>query len=380
MRTLQKKNSRAELGQIKRIVIKLGSSSVLGQKQMRHSFLKDLAAQISKLGRKGIEVLLVSSGAVSLGHWQLQWPRPFNQLSVPEKQGLASVGQGILMEKFRKIFLAQKINIGQILLSAGDINRRDSYLNLRNAIETLLRANVIPVMNENDSVAVEELLFGDNDTLAANIAVLAQADALIIFSDIDGFLINGERVSWIKKINKEIISHVQSKTNVYGTGGMQTKLKASELLMKNGIKMIIMNFNSKRALLSLLENKDIGTLFFDPEEGHKWSGKKRWIALGKNPRGSIFVDDGAARQLLRKGSSLLAIGVVAVEGNFSMGDIVEIHGPGGSLGLGLSHFSSAELNKIKGKHSSEFAAILNKNTFQTVVHRNNLVLIQKEII
>ncbi len=367
--------SRPGLESIKRLVIKIGSSSVFGKKKVNRPFLKDLANQISRLQKKGIDVVIVSSGAVSLGHWQLQWPKPFGQLSVPEKQGLAAVGQGILMENFRRIFQPQGLHIGQILLSAADMNRRDSYLHLRNAMETLIKAKVIPVLNENDSVAVEELLFGDNDTLAANVALMVNADLLVIFSDIDGFLIDGVRESWIKKIDTKILQNISGGTNQYGTGGMMTKIRAADLLMKNGMKCVIQNFNARKSLEVLLQGRDIGTLFFNPTEAQHWSGKKRWIALGKSSRGTIFVDNGAAAQLKKKGSSLLAIGIREIEGNFSMGDQVDIADASGVFARGLSHFSAQELTKIKGHHSSEFSILLGKNTYQTVVHRNNLVLL-----
>lgn len=369
---------RPPLGPVRRIVIKIGSSSVIGKGDLNFDFLENLSREIQNLRKKGIQVLLVSSGAVALGIKELDWKKEFQRLSIPERQALASVGQGILVENYRKLFSKNSIHIGQILLSAGDLLRRDSFLHLRNAIETLLRSHILPVMNENDSVAIEELLFGENDALAANISVMLQADLLLIFSDVTGLLREGRRVSWISKINREIMDLVWDVKSEIGSGGMKSKIKAANLLMRNGKKTVIASFKEENVIEKLFNNKDLGTLFYDPTTEDKLRGKKRWIAISRHLKGQIVIDEGAAKQLKEKGGSLLARGIISASGQFQMGDLVEIIGPRGGFAQGLSHFSSEDIALIKGAHSSEYSSILNRNTFQTVVHRNNLVIIKKD--
>lgn len=367
---------RDQLSQSKRIVVKLGSSAVITTKGFNRPLGNRLARQIAGLQEQGKDVILVSSGAVSLGHRKLNWPVSFDKLSVPERQMLSAVGQSILMQNYREVFEKIGREVGQILLSAYDVRRRDSFLHLRNAMESLIKAGVLPIINENDSVAIEELLFGDNDTLGANVSLMMQADALVLLTDVDGLYLDNQLVFCVQSIDRDIRAAAGNKTNTWGTGGIRTKIEAAQLMMSHGRKCIIANYHSDDLLTRLFNGEKIGTLFYNPQSADRLYGKRRWIALGSDVKGQIHVDEGAARQVMGKGRSLLAKGVVGISGVFAMGDLVEVVCDQKRIAKGLVHFSSKDMERIRGAHSSEIASILGRKTFETVIHRNNLVLLE----
>jgi len=368
------------LGKCQRIVVKVGTSSLThstGKIELRRMEL--LVRQIADLSNGGREMILVSSGAVGVGMGKLNYGKPPKTL--PEKQALAAVGQGGLMHIYEKLFAEYDRHVAQLLLTRDVFADPQRYLNVRNTLAALLDFGTVPIINENDPVAAEELRFGDNDTLAASVAVAADADLLVILSDIDGLYDADPRqnpkariIPLVREITEEMLAGSQSKGSPVASGGMWTKLLAARIAMSCGIPMVVASGNETDPLRRLLSGERLGTLFVPRGGGYR--SKRRWLAAGSAPAGKIRVDSGAARVLSRGGRSLLPSGVVTVEGRFERGDVVAVVAPEGKeVVRGIVNFSDWEVARIAGRHTHEIELLLGRRGYDEVISRNNLVLV-----
>ncbi len=358
----------------KRIVVKIGSSSITESDNISSLKISKFATDISNLKKMGYDVAIVTSGAISTGAGVLNLSR--TNLSIPEKQALAAVGQAVLMNEYRKCFDKLGHNIGQILLTEDDMRSRKRFLNARNALDALFKMNVIPVINENDTVTVSEIKFGDNDTLSAHVFNLIEADLLILLSDIDGFyheLDDPEPIYEIFKITDDLRQRAGGAGTAHGTGGMITKVNAAEMIMRFGGLMIIADGGESGILTKIMSGERRGTLFAG--EKVKITERKKWISMRKT-RGSIAIDDGAVQALVGRKKSLLATGVVDVSGKFDMGDIVEItDAETRIIAKGIVNYKSDELLLIKGKKTAEIKSLLNGHFFDEVINRDDMIIL-----
>lgn len=366
---------------IKRVVIKIGSSSLTHSTgKLNLLQMELLARQMADLHNSGKEVILVSSGAVGAGMGKLgldRWPR-----TLPEKQAVAAVGQGLLVHMYEKIFLEYGITVAQVLLTRGDFADRRRFLNASNALEHLLHMNVIPVINENDTVSVDELKLGDNDTLSALVAGLVNAELLVVLSDIEGLYDCDPRqnhkarlLTDVYCINGELEAMAGGAGSGFGTGGMATKLKAAKMAVETGVIMVIAKSTEPNILRRVAQGELVGTVFWPKE--NKLEYKKRWIAFGSNVSGKLYIDEGARAALIQKGRSLLPTGITGVEGSFDVGNTVSIVDQWGTeLARGIVNYSSLDVQKIKGVRTTEISGILGHKDYDEVVHRNNLVILR----
>ncbi len=361
-----------------RIVVKAGSGVLTGDNGLNLKAIRSISRDISALMDKSTKVLLVSSGAMAAGEKKMTMTRP---TELPQRQAVAAIGQAGLILEYEKAFARHGRNVAQILLTSNDMASRQRYLNARNTLNTLLSWNVVPIINENDTVAVEEIRFGDNDNLAALITLLMDADLLVNLTDIDGLYDKDPRgnddailISDVSRITKKLEAAANSIPGALGTGGMMSKLKAARKLMSAGIPMVIANGCQKNILADLAAGKPRGT-FFQPR-AHRLSSKKRWIAYGQSPRGVLMVDPGAANALIKSGKSLLPGGITAVKGEFGVGAAVEIRAAGGkTIASGLVNYSAPDIQTIKGLKTSQIKKMLGQKPYDEVVHRDNLVLV-----
>lgn len=362
-----------------RIVIKVGTRLLTHSTgKLNLGYMEKLVRELADLRNQGHEVILVTSGAIGAGRGRLNMTR--SPASIPEKQAMAAVGQGVLIQIYEKLFSEYGLVVGQILLTRTDLINRRNYINACNTVITLLKLGVIPIINENDSVSIEEIKFGDNDRLSALVAGLSDAQMLVILTDVDGLYTSNPRknpeaklIRVVENIDSGIKSGADKSDDDLATGGMITKLHAAEIASNSGVAMYISNGADPGIISRLINGEHIGT-FFCPQK-HYLNQRKRWIAYGQVIKGSLTIDSGACNALCREGKSLLPIGVIAVEGSFSQGDLVTVlDQEGNELGRGLSNFSNEELILIQNKISSEIAAIIDRPAAEEVIHRNNLII------
>ena len=369
---------RTELAKAKRIVVKVGTSSLTTNYRLDPAKVEKLTTEIVALKQQGKEVILVTSGAIGAGIGKLdlkQRPRDIKVL-----QATAAVGQNILMSTYDHYFAAHGQTIAQILLTYGAFFNRQRYLNLRNTLSTLLKFGVIPIINENDTVAVDEIKLGDNDNLSALVASNLGADLLIILTDTEGLYThnpqrdkNAQLIPVVTEITPEI-EQTAGKGGKAGIGGMTTKLQAAKVVMQAGIPLVIANGREERVLLRILEGERIGTLFLS--ETKVMNGRRHWIGFAATPKGKIMVDEGAKRALIENGVSLLASGITGVEKTFKSGETVSIvDAEGVEFARGISNYSSSEIALIKGAQSREIEQILGRKGYTEVVYRGNMVLV-----
>jgi len=372
---------RATLKDVKRIVIKVGSSTITyGNGKRNFSRIDHLAREIADLANQGKEIILVSSGAVAVGVDRLGLPA--KPKTIPGKQAAAAVGQGVLMHTYEKIFAEYGQIVAQVLLTRVDSVDRHRYTNSRNTFLALLEHKVIPIVNENDVVAIDELKIGDNDNLSALVAGIVDADLLIILSDIDGLYTanpqkdpNAKLVPEVTDITPEIEASAGDAGSKVGTGGMFTKIQAAKMATSSGINMVIASGEEKDAISRILEGEEIGTLFVSRE--NRLQFRKRWLAFGARIAGKIVVDDGCAKAVRKAGGcSILPAGITDVEGEFEAGNTISVVNKNGhELARGLSNYSSEELDMIKGAKTSEIENILGHKHFDEVIHRDDLVIL-----
>lgn len=359
---------------IQSIVVKIGTSTITDAGAISPKKMGRIAADVSNLRANGYRVVLVSSGAIAAGATTLERDR--KTLSIPEKQACAALGQTILMNEWRKVFQKYDLHVGQILLTEDDVKNRHRFLNARYTLETLLDLGIIPIVNENDSVVVKEIKFGDNDTLSAHVATLIDAGLLVLLSDIDGFyldLSDPAPVDEISGITTTIWEKAGGAGSDHGTGGMVTKIRAAEIMIRFGEKMVIARGSEPQVLTRIMAGDRIGTIF--TSRSKPLPSRKKWLAISK-PRGTVSVDDGAAEAIQARKKSLLASGIIGVTGPFSMGDVVEITDLHGTrIGKGIVNYNSHELDAIKGLKTGEIRRRLEGSFYEEVINRDDLILL-----
>ena len=342
------------------------------------SHIEKLAADIVKYSLKGTEFSIVTSGAVGFGMEVVGLEsRP---TGIKHIQALASIGQSLLMQKWHQLFEKHDIHVGQILLTYDIIENRQRYLHARDCLQSVLAYHAIPIVNENDSVAIDELKFGDNDTLSALTAILMDADLLILFSDIAGLYDKNphrypeaERISYVDKISEHTYSLIEDRQNPLTMGGMKSKLDAAERSTQMGTSVIIAD-GMNPDLDAILKGKDIGT-FFKPEKKYE-KKRKRWIFFNHKIKGKIIIDQGAEEALVKHSKSLLPGGIISVEGEFSEGSIVGIYNQNHQmLGKGISQYSNEDIEKIKGQRTEDIRSVQLDNYYDEVIHRDNMIII-----
>ena len=365
-----------------RIIIKIGTSTLTsGTSGISLPRLVQVVQQISEMQTKGIQVILVTSGGIAAGREALNFPE-FPKF-VPSKQMLSSVGQPRLMNIYAEIFQLYGKTVSQILLTRSDLSNRRRYLNARNTLEALLSYGVIPIINENDTVATEEIRFGDNDNLSAMVANLIDADLLILLTDQDGIFSGDPRVDPNAKliplvsspdIPEEIWNAAGGSKSGLGTGGMATKLEAADLARRSGTSVVIANGESPEILKRIVNNEKVGT-FFTTTVSTVESRKRYILAGAQSAVGKILIDKGAAKALIR-GGSLLPVGIVDIEGEFDRGDTVHILDPKQKeIALGITNYSSDDLAQIRRRQSAEIEIILGYTFGEEVIHHNNMLLL-----
>jgi glutamate 5-kinase len=366
---------------VKRVVVKVGSSMLTTESgYLSPQRVKALVDAVSELiSTYDKEVILVSSGAIACGMHILKLKKRPSDLAL--LQAAAAVGQGKLMHTYKVHFKEKGFKVGQILLTSDGVHSRNRYLNARNTMNTLLDLHVIPIVNENDTVATEEIRFGDNDNLAAQVALMVNADLLVILSDVDGFCTtDGNTMSvlhTIDTIDEGLRVHLQELKKGRTVGGMHSKLDTGFMLMRLGLPLIIANGRKKNILRDIVEGKEVGTLFL-PREG-KTESKKRWLvyAASSKTSGSILVDKGAYTALAQGGKSLLASGITGVLGEFKFGDPVRIlNHKKKEFARGITNFSHTDILKIKGKKSADISKILGNVNYEEVIQRDNMMVIE----
>lgn len=372
---------RKQIMKAQRIIFKIGSSTLLDEEgRLDGPVLHQLAALWSILHRQGREIVIVTSGAVALG-----WPSlglAAKPHCIPEQQAAAAIGQSMLMATYASFFNASHIPVAQILLTRDDIADRHRYLNARNTLQVLLAKGIVPIINENDTVAYDEIKFGENDTLAAMVAGLIDGDLVLLLSDIEGLYTEDPRknkkaefLPLVKEITLEIQDLGGGCGSGMGSGGMKTKIEAARIAGDSGIPLIITMGKDVETLKAILEGEEKGTLFLPKH--HALGHRKRWIAYGSSLEGAVIVDNGAKEALLHGGKSLLPVGAVAVRGVFFRGSVIAVKDKAGKeIARGIVNYDAADIEKILGAHSDELAEILGEETacFPEVVHRDNLVL------
>ena len=368
-----------------RIVLKFGSNLITTNNTvLNYKVIDSLVSQIAKIFEEH-EIVLVTSGAVAAGLQYISSERSTKILkknSLVQKQILASVGQPILMKAYEESFDKHSISISQALLARGDFENRNGYLNIRNTLLELLQIGILPIINENDVVATEELnRYGDNDRLSAMVANAVDADILILLGTIDGLYtedpnINNDakKIEIVKKIDPKIISYAKGPVDKVGTGGMISKIQAANIATKSGISMYIASGLQNQVIQRIINDETVGTKFL-PEESNLES-RKRWLVTGyASSKGEIILDKGAVKAV-NKNASVLPAGVTSVKGNFDRGDIIAIKDEKSTtIGLGISNYSSDEISKIKGIKSSEINELVENNYGDEIVHRNNFIFI-----
>jgi len=364
-----------------RMVIKLGTSTLTdGTPKPAPPLFIELARQISQLLSSGHQILLVSSGAIALGRETLGFPQL--PKDIPAKQMLAAVGQPRLMAMYEQIFGLYGLTTAQVLLTRADLEKRLSYLNARNTLIALIEENVVPVINENDTVATEEIRFGDNDNLSAMVSNLVDADLLIFLTDQPGLHTSDPRIDPQAQLVREVVEReipqdlwqAAGNTNTgLGTGGMVTKLQAADFARRSGAVCIIASGNESDILLRIADGEKIGTYFKSIVTSME--SRKRYILSARHAPGSLQVDEGAYKALCR-GGSLLAVGIVGVEGDFERGDTVRIiRMDGREIALGIINYSGQDLGRIAGKSSEEIESVLGYHFGDEIVHRNDMVML-----
>ncbi len=367
----------------RRLVVKVGSGVIAHpQGGLREEVVSSLAQDLADLRNQGMEVILVSSGAVAAGMGVLglrERPR-----SIPVKQACAAVGQARLMWAYERHFERWGQRVAQVLLTRDDLEHRRRYLNARNTLFTILKMGVIPVINENDTVMVEEIKFGDNDNLSSLVAMLAEAHLLVILSTVEGLYTcdpsRGEAtlLKEVRSINGELEKCDVRGLSSVGTGGMASKVEAIKKAVASGIPALIARGDEPRVLARIVGGEDVGTFFLPREE--RLVGRKRWIGYTLHPLGTLVIDNGAVEALVKRGKSLLPRGVLEVRGTFDMGDPVScVDGEGREVARGLVNYSSAEIEKIKGVHSSKIQEVLGYHHSDEVIHRDNLVVLYENL-
>lgn len=358
--------------QARKVVVKVGTNAICGPDgRIDLREVRNLARQIAGLMNGGVSVTLVSSGAIGAGIGELGLSgRP---KTIPLLQAAAAVGQGQLMRTFHDIFARHGLKVGQVLLTREDFDNRTRYLNIRNTLAALAAAGVLAIINENDTVAVDEIRFGDNDILAALVTNMLAADLLVMLTSTDGVMKDGQVLDVITKVDQETMSLVTSDNSSLGVGGMGAKLAAAGTVIRAGEAAVIACSREPNILARLLAGERLGTAFVPAKR--KMSQRRRWIGQVSRPAGRLVIDDGAVIALTKRGKSLLPSGIVSVGGKFPKGAVVTVlDHKGRQVARGLTNYSSGQLAKIKGLKTNQIAKILGDKPYDEVIHRNNMMV------
>ncbi len=374
----QRRQNRSVMYQ--RIVVKLGTSVLTGgTPKLDHPHMVELVRQCAELYRQGREIVICTSGAIAVGRHRLDFPDIPN--TVTNKQMFAAVGQSRLMQMWERYFEIYGIHVGQILLTRADVTNRRRYLNARDTLHTLLEHRIVPVINENDAVATEEIKVGDNDNLSALVSTLAEADLLLLLTDQPGLFTADPRthpdaqlIPEVHKIDETVKALAGGSVSGLGVGGMATKLQAADVARRAGADVVIAAGSAPNVITRIASGESVGTRF--PAIENPLENRKRWIFAGRKPKGCVVIDEGAAQALLKNGRSLLPAGVIAINGSFNRGDTICIEGPDKQeLAKGITRYASGDLYQIAGLHSDQIEAKLGYAYGPVVVHRNDLILL-----
>lgn len=376
--------TRSSLCGARRIILKIGSAVITREdaKGLDASILESIAAEVAELLSSGHEVVIVSSGAIALGRQELGEVGPPTDMA--SRQAFAAIGQSHLMRAWREAFMAHDRTVAQVLLTEDDFRNRKRYLNARHAMQAMISLGAVPVVNENDTVAIDEIKFGDNDRLSGQVAVLLSADVLVMLSVVDGLHEkdptvhpDAERIRTVERFTPELEALATRGVSSVGTGGMASKLSAARIAGRSGIPTVVAGGRRAGVVQAVLRGDDIGTFFGDCADRVK--ARKHWIAFTLKPAGDILVDEGAAKALGQRGKSLLSRGITGVEGSWDVGAAVRIMGPGGiEVARGLSRYSSADVAAIAGKRSDAIVKTLGHWFGDAVIHRDDMVLMGAE--
>jgi glutamate 5-kinase len=368
-----------------RVVVKIGSNVLSsGSERLDRAHLIEIVRQIAQLHGQGYPVAIVTSGAVLAGRERMGYPQL--RASIPFRQMLAAVGQSHLMHLYAQFFDIYDIQVAQILLTADDFRDRQRYLNARDTLLGLLEEQVIPIINENDTVATEEIKVGDNDNLAALVVTLIDAELLILLSDIEG-LYDGDPhqnsaarlIREVRQIDASIWQIAGESATASGTGGMRTKIEAAQMVQRAGSTMVIAHGSERDVLLRIMEGEPVGTRFLPPGVvPGSMESRKRWILAGSHALGRVHVDRGAARAIATQGKSLLPVGVVGVDEPFERGETVRIFADDAEIARGVVRYSANELRQIKGLHSDQIRERLGYDYGDEVIHHNDMVVLDLE--
>lgn len=366
--------------QIKRLIVKLGTSTLTGgTAHLDRQQMLELVQQIARLHQAGHEVLVVSSGAQAAGRERLDFPELSR--SVPAKQMLSAIGQTRLMRIYTDFFDIFQMTVAQILLTRDDLSQRGRYLNARDTLQTLIDQRIVPIINENDTIATDEIRVGDNDNLSAMVASVIEADMLVMLTDQPGLYTadprqnpDAELIHTVERIDEDIIALAGGAGSRVGTGGMVTKLQAAQTATRSGVTTVIAAGDESRVLERIVAGEQLGTRFLPT--GTHLESRKRWL-LTDRTQGTLHIDAGAVRALLAEdGASLLPVGITAVDGAFERSATLEIRAPDGVvIAHGLSNYTSAELERIQRKHSAAIVDVLGYSYGDAAVHRNNMVVL-----
>ncbi len=386
--------SRAAAARARRIVVKVGSSILTHDGKLRHRVFGEIARQVSILQAAGREVVVVTSGAIAIGSRRLGWTHPGR--SIPEKQAAAAVGQIGLVEIYQRRFARHARQVGQVLVTRGGLEERERFLNARRTLLMLLRLGVVPIVNENDTVATEEIRFGDNDNLSATVVNLVAADLLVILTDVDGLWrdapeaqagsaknVRGRKppqppiFDVIESVTPEIERAAQGASSAFGRGGMTTKLEAAQIAARGGASTVVCNGLTKDVLLRVTAGERVGTLFLS---GQRLASRKHWLAFTMRTRGELVIDAGAVRAVVERGKSLLPAGIAEVRGEFGIGDpVAVVDERGTALARGLVGYSSDDIRRIAKLPAREIGPVLGYTNGDEVIHRDDLVLLQDPV-
>jgi glutamate 5-kinase len=362
---------RAALTTARRVVVKIGSRLLAESPASRPAAIAD---QVVELRRRGVELVIVSSGAIALGMRKLRMATRPHEL--PALQAAAAVGQSQLMQHWEHAFAPHELAIGQVLLTHDDLGDRRRFLSARLTLRALLDRGVVPIINENDTVATDEIKFGDNDQLAALVCNLVSADVLVILTDVEGVRdAAGVRMAIVRDIEREAAPVAGGSTSGVGSGGMASKVGSARIVTRTGIPAVVAPGRDADVVVRVLAGADLGTLFV-PHGRDQLSSRKHWIAYGAKPAGAVVIDEGARRALLENGKSLLPAGITDVRGEFALGDTVSVLSAAGSeLARGLVAYPSDELRSISGLQSSAIEARLGYKSIDEAIHRDDLVIL-----
>ena len=373
-------SARPAAAKARRIVVKIGSSVLTRDGELQSRVLGNIARQVSELFDAGREVAIVSSGAIAIGARELGWNH--GDRSIPEKQAAAAVGQIGLIEHYRRRFARRGRRVAQILVTRSGLADRERFINARHTLLELLRIGVVPIVNENDTVATEEIRFGDNDNLSATVANLIGADMLIILTDVDGLYQKppgegpqSKLFDVVERVTPEIESAAAGSTSAFGRGGMTTKLEAAQAAIRCGSTTVFCNGRKRDVLLQVAAGEPVGTIFLT---GNRLASRKHWLAFTTRTQGELVLDDGAVQAIARGGKSLLPAGIVEVHGKFRVGDPVAcIDSSGRAVARGLVAYASDAVERIARRSTREITQMLGYSNGDEVIHRNDLVLLEE---